>query len=431
MRITFVALGTRGDVQPYIALGIGLRQAGYNVRIATHQPFQTMVERHDLEYAPLAGDPQAMMGSEAGHRVMDAASNPFLNMLRLYEMARPLVTQMIRDALAALTDTDLAIGSALGYNVAFGPARSHGIPLRGAFVQPILPTAEYPISLFPGLPRHTPRPLERLYNRLSYPIFMATVWLIASRIGNPAYRAVTGLPAPRARQVASNSGLFNETLIGYSRHVVPKPADWPDRYHVCGYWFLDESHCWQPPADLQRFLDAGTPPVYIGFGSMSNRQPVAAAALAIDALRQTGQRGLLLTGWHGLDQAELPDTVFKIDAAPHDWLFPRMAALVHHGGSGTTGAALRSGVPQLVVPFSFEQPFWGDRTERLGVGVHPIPRRRLTVDKLASAIDRLTHDAEMRQRAQQLAIQVNAENGVDQAVAVINTWLNRSDTIPA
>jgi UDP:flavonoid glycosyltransferase YjiC (YdhE family) len=426
MRITFVAVGTRGDVQPYVALAIGLRNAGHKVRIATHHNFQTLVESHGLAYAPLAGDSQAIMGSEAGHRVMDANVNPFFNMGRLYELAVPLVHDLLRDAMNALADTDLAIGSPLGYNLAFGPALKLGVPLYGAFVQPIMPTGDFPLPLFPSLPRQMP--LRRVYNRASYPLFMRLMWLFAARMGIPAYKEITGLPTPHYGQFLNKKSFYGETLFGYSRHVVPKPADWPATYHVCGFWFLDQASQWQPPAELEQFLAAGPPPVYIGFGSMSNRQPAEIAALTIKALQMAGQRGVLLTGWHGLDQASLPDSIFKIDSVPHDWLFPRMAALVHHGGSGTTGAAFRAGVPQIVVPFSFEQPFWGERTEALGVGVKPIPRKTLTAEKLAAAIERVVHDQPMHQKAQQLAALIKSEDGVGQAVAVVEQWLAKIPT---
>src|SRR5690606_35862025 len=163
--------------------------------------------------------------------------------------------------------------------------------------------------------------------------------------------------------------------------------------HITGYLFLDEQAGWQPPPALEAFLDAGEPPVYIGFGSMAGRDPEAMTALVVEALALCGRRGLLLTGWGGLHAGAVPESIFVLDAAPHSWLFPRMAAVVHHGGAGTTAEGLRAGVPAVVVPFLFDQPFWGARIEALGVGPAPIPRKQLTAARLAGAIHRAVSDA--------------------------------------
>jgi UDP:flavonoid glycosyltransferase YjiC (YdhE family) len=170
-------------------------------------------------------------------------------------------------------------------------------------------------------------------------------------------------------------------LYGYSPLVVPKPANWPDSAQVTGYWFLDHPADWQPPADLQDFLTSGDPPVYVGFGSMPDRNAAEITEITIEALAQTGRRGLLLTGWGGLTNADLPDYLFKIEAAPHDWLFPRMAAVVHHGGAGTTAAGLRAGVPSLVVPYFGDQFFWGQRVAELEVGPRPLARQKLSAEQ--------------------------------------------------
>lgn len=428
MRITIVAIGSRGDVQPYIGLAAGLKAAGYDVRVATHLNFRELIARYNLEFAPIAGDMQGVMTSEAGLRVMDAGNNPFLNVYRLYKAAAPLARVMIQDTLDALLDTDAVLGSALGYSVAFAPAMKLKLPLYGAFVQPNIATSEFPFPTFPELPVRFP--FRRWYNHTTHTFFLRMYWSISARIGNPAQMAVTGLPPLRRSQVyGPNNPFTNDILFGFSRYVVPHPADWPADANVTGYWFLDHESGWEPPAELLRFLENGPPPVYIGFGSMSNRRPEAVARLVIEALRLTGQRGVLLSGWQGIAQLDFPETILRIDSVPHDWLFPRMAALVHHGGSGTTGAAFRAGIPQIVVPYSFDQPFWGTRTYRLGVGVKPISRKRLTAQRLAAAIDHAVHDADMRQRAANIGTLVQAEDGVGQAVALVNQWLRHPITI--
>jgi sterol 3beta-glucosyltransferase len=150
-------------------------------------------------------------------------------------------------------------------------------------------------------------------------------------------------------------------LYSFSRHVLPPPKDWSENVHVTGYWILDETNCWQPPPELLDFLDAGPPPIFVGFGSMGGRNPARTTRLVLEALAKTGQRGLLVTGWGGLETEEEPDNVFKVENAPYDWLFPRMAAVVHHGGAGTTAAGLQAGKPSVICPFVADQPFWGQR----------------------------------------------------------------------
>jgi sterol 3beta-glucosyltransferase len=209
-------------------------------------------------------------------------------------------------------------------------------------------------------------------------------------------------------------------LYGFSPSVIPQPADW-HHTQVTGYWFLDAANHWTPPATLTKFLDSGAPPVYIGFGSMGSRNPVETADLVLAAIERTGQRAILQSGWGGLMNANLPEHVLMVDSIAHSWLFPRMAAVVHHGGAGTTAAGLRAGVPSIVVPFFGDQLFWGQRVEKLGVGTAPISRKQLTVEKLARAIDQTVTDSIMRQRAAELGAKIQSEDGIANAVRVIES----------
>ena len=208
-------------------------------------------------------------------------------------------------------------------------------------------------------------------------------------------------------------------MMGYSTKVLPPSANWHENIHVTGYWFLDEPEEWSPPPDLAEFLANGKPPVYIGFGSMANRDPEKNTQIVVDALVRSGERGLLSTGWGGLQNRSLPDTIFKIESCPHSWLFPRMKAIVHHGGAGTTAAAFRAGRPQIVVPFFADQPFWGKLTNQLGVGVKPLPNKTITVESLASAIQQVASHPEMQQKAIELGQTIRAEDGVNSAVKII------------
>lgn len=187
---------------------------------------------------------------------------------------------------------------------------------------------------------------------------------------------------------------------------------------VTGYWFLDPPGNWQPPEDLLRFLENGPPPVYIGFGSMRLPDPQALTRLALQALEMSGQRGVLLEGWGALERLPAPEIVLFIREMPHAWLFPRTAAVVHHGGAGTTAAVLRSGVPGIITPFAGDQYAWAEQVRRLGVGP-PLGMKKLTAPKLAGAIRQAVGDPGLRARAAALGEQIRAEDGVSSAAALI------------
>jgi UDP:flavonoid glycosyltransferase YjiC (YdhE family) len=245
------------------------------------------------------------------------------------------------------------------------------------------------------------------------------VWSIGATTVNALRTQQLGLPAhtPRSYLAAKHT---TPIVYGFSRLVVPRPADWPARVVISGYWFLDEGQAWQPPADLQAFLEAGPPPVYIGFGSMSHRDPQATLRLIVDALQPARQRAVLAAGWSGVRGEQLPDHLFALQSAPHDWLLPRMAGIVHHGGAGTTAAGLRAGKPTLIIPHMSDQPYWGRRVHELGVGPSPIPRHKLTAAALARGIAALVNDPTQTQRAAALGQAICAEDGIAAAVATID-----------
>ncbi|MDX2078474.1 MAG: glycosyltransferase, partial [bacterium] len=209
------------------------------------------------------------------------------------------------------------------------------------------------------------------------------------------------------------------TLYGYSNHVLPRPSDWEAHIDVTGYWYLDTYADWTPPADLVAFLANGSTPVYIGFGSMGSKNPEEAGKIALKALELSGQRGVIASGWGGMKSSDLPPTVYMLSSVPHSWLFPQMSAVVHHGGAGTTAAGLRAGIPSIIIPFMGDQPYWGHRVHQLGVGTKPIPRKKLTAENLAEAINQAVSDTTMRQKAKELGDKICTEDGIGNAVAHI------------
>lgn len=416
MKLSIAAVGSRGDVQPYVALGRGLRHAGHQVQIIADSTYEEFVGRAGLGYAPLRADPHRALEED----VRQVGANPLRLMGWLIHQFRPLARQGFADVLAACADSDAVIYSSLAF-AASHVAEARGIPALPAFPQPLTPTRSFPAMSAVNLPAWLPyRGLTNWWSfRLANWLFLA---LVAPTV-NDCRREVLGLPPWGWRVWASLDVSEVPILYGYSRHVVPRPPDWHEGHHVTGYWFLDRAPDWQPPEALARFLEAGPPPVYIGFGSMVEPEIGNLTQLVVDALRLSGQRGILLGGWADLGSGDLPATVTKVDDVPHDWLFGHVAAVVHHGGAGTTAAGLRAGQPMVVVPYFADQPFWGYWVRRLGVGPAPIPRVQLTADRLAEAIKSATGNTVMRQRATDLGALLRAEDGVVNAVDVIERYL--------
>ena len=415
MKITIFAAGSRGDIQPCVVLGRGLRQAGYQVCLAAPEDFADFIEKHGVGFHPLRGDVQQVMASDTGRKFMETGgANPIRSIRAMRSMIGPIVMRMVEDAYAACRDADGIIS--LGVFSPFGQAISESlhIPVMNIEPTPLLPTRAFPAPSWP-----IQRNLGGLHNYVSGLAMLQAVWLwYAPFVAE--YRGRLGLPASASILRALRAAPM---LSAYSPTIIPHPADWPDSVRVTGYLFLDADTGWQPPAGLQAFLDSGDPPVYIGFGSMAGRKPEQLAGLVLEALAGSGQRGLLLTGWGGLRAEAVPGNVYVLDAAPHSWLFPRMAAVVHHGGAGTTAEALRAGVPTVILPFAFDQPFWGARVNALGLGPAPIPQKQLTAGRLARAIGVTVTDRDMRLRARACGQAIRAEDGAGNAVEAVRRYL--------
>jgi sterol 3beta-glucosyltransferase len=394
-----MTIGTRGDVQPYIALGLGLIVAGHEVTISTLDEFKSLVNQYGLLHDSLRGDflkvAQSTIGQKGGNQ---------LKRIRQYiEMAKDTLTDEWTSAQKAevLIYSPAAIG---GYHI----AEKLEIPAFTAFPAPLYsPTKEFPNPFFPF---HNLGP----FNKLSHKIFAKMGPAIYRSPINQFRKSVLDLPPAKGENILRGKPITK--LYAYSEAVVPRPADWDESSVVTGYWFLDAPANWQPDPQLVSFLQEGSSPVYIGFGSMFMGGGKQKTEIALQALRLAGQRGILTTGWGGLTADSSSKDVFVLDSVPHDWLFPKVAAIVHHGGAGTTGAALRAGKPQIICPFVGDQFFWGRRVADLGVAPSPIPQTKLTAERLADAIQSAVSDSNMRQRALSLGETIRAENGIERGV---------------
>jgi sterol 3beta-glucosyltransferase len=401
MRITILTYGSRGDVQPFVALALGLQKAGHSVRLAAPHRFTEFAALHGIPFVPLAGDPE-----EISLRINDARSNVVRMVGSMKDYIFSIAEPVIRASFTACDDADLIVHSFLFTTGGHSLARHRGIPDVSVQGFPIFaPTRAFPNVALPNTP---PGPLSYFTHWLATQVY----WY-----GGNTYQ----LPDDVKIKLywPFDAPLASPLLFAYSPVVLPRPDDWRAAYiHITGYFFLDTPEDYQPPPELADFLSAGEAPVCITFGSMVNRATGRIDSLVRQALARTGQRGIVLTGW-GMGNSPDPDeNLFYLDAAPHDWLFPRCRSVIHHGGAGTTAAGLRAGIPNIVLPHAADQMFWGKRVAAIGAGPAPIDLKKLSVEKLSTAFAQADTIA-LQARAREIGRLIQAEDGVREAVRLI------------
>lgn len=429
MKILILTYGSRGDVQPYVALGKALQRSAHQVTLATSVRFQGFVEGHGLRYAYMNDDLLSLVDTDEGKELMEKGSSFFeiiRQSIKLRQRTKPANISLLYDSWQAAQDVgpDVIV---FGPKAAGAPSIAEKLGIGCVLAAPIpmfVPTAEWRFPIFPNLE------LGGRYNRATFHLIQSITNLVLKTYINDFRQHIGLSPDKNYSSLTMSDGRPIPILHAFSKAVLPRPADWPDHAHITGYWFLGEEPDWTPPPELQAFLEAGPPPVYVGFGSMAGRDPARLAKIVVGALQKAGLRGIVATGWGGLKAEELPETVLKIEQAPHGWLLPKVAAVVHHGGAGTTAAGLRAGKPSIIVPFFADQPFWGARVHALGAGPKPLSQKKLSADLLAAAMRAATTDQAMIETAAEIGRKIRAEDGVANAVALVERYaqsLFRSD----
>jgi UDP:flavonoid glycosyltransferase YjiC (YdhE family) len=359
-----------------------------------------------------AVDIEAVMTSERGLVWSESSQNQLKQLQMMGSLFDEHAEAMFEPLLRLAPETDLYLAGLTSEPLVQTASAKSGLPYLNAFLQPQLPTRSGAATMMPVAARGHSR-LNVWVGHLA----LRLLWWVAAKPTNRLRRGL-GLRLHTAASYAAQQRSV-PVVYGYSPLVAPAPPDWPAWATVTGYWFLDTDPGWQPPADLARFLEAGPPPVYIGFGSMSNRAPEKTLSLILEAAQAAEQRTIIGAGWGKLGGGGLPESVLVSGSVPHAWLFPRVAGVVHHGGAGTTAAGLRTGRPSFIIPHMSDQPYWGRRVHELGVGVRPVPRHQLTAGKLAEGLRQLVGDTALEARAAALGQKIRAERGVERAVEAI------------
>ena len=414
-KIVFLAVGSRGDLNPSCALAQELIARGYSVCIATHENFESFVREKGIDYAPIAGNYQNILNSEVGQNLLEGKGK-----LRL--ISDELFYNQLTDAYKACIGNDAIIVfplSFFGYHI----AEKLQVPCICSSYVPITSTKNFPFLKF-----GKNQPFLSYLNYFSYSLVDFLFWQADRKIINKFRQQVLDLsPIPflgtSYRQDAPPNFSAKEIPILYqfSSHVIPQPRDWDrSNIHITGNWFLKEKE-YQPPSRLYDFINCGEKPVYIGFGSMTMKNPEKIAAMLIEAVDVTKQRAIVSSSWSNLEQFlnhKNSNIFISSDYIPFSWLFPQMKLLIHHGGSGTTALGLRAGIPQILIPFFADQPAWGEKLNNLGVSPIPIPFKNLSSLKLIEAIEATVNNSLMYSKAKEISELIDRENGVEVAADI-------------
>lgn len=405
--LALVVAGTRGDLQPFLALARALRAAGARPRLLTHLVHRPAVMAAGVPFVELPGNPQEFLMTDWGQDFINAR-NPLQLLTSLRRGATALIDDIISALESGLKDSDLVVFSPMGV-VAYHVAESLGIPSAWGALQPLTRTTAWPSLLV------SPARDLGWANRYTYTVAERLQWwLFGTSVDS--YRRGAGLK-PYGRR-----GPFREieqslpVLCGWSPALLPAPPDWSSRVSVTGRWHLPSDG--RLPTELDNFLDAGPPPVYIGLGSMTVQSPDVTTRMLVSAARELGARIVLSRGWTGLGGGiENGQDICIVDEVPHDALFGRCAAVVHHAGAGTTQSVAAAGVPGVPLPFFGDQPFWARLTAERGIASDPVPKHRWSTDRIAASLAQALLEPWRAERARSIARQMADEHGAEAAAA--------------
>lgn len=403
MNIAIPTVGSRGDVQPHIALAQGLKHAGHKVTVSSHPEMRNLVEKHGIDFIPVGPDINIV---QEVAKININSRNVLTGLMRATAFIFDKLEQSHEDILAACRHADLVITSA---STAAGMNEAE-----------LLDIPYISINFMPWI-----IPIHDSNRPISQKLLSAGMnWFIGLLMRRPFNRM-------RRRHNLKPIGIEGFTsalldIIAISPHVFVPNQCWKPQHKTSGYWFADSPEIWQPPQDLLTFLESGDAPLVISIGSISlpGHNDLKTARLFVEAIRESGIRAIIQSWSSELKQFDLPPTIFSAGSVPHEWLLAHAGGIVHHGGFGTTAAGFRAGIPTLIIPHIADQFFWASHVKRLGVGLQPIPKTKLTVENLSSSLKILVSDDRLRDKAFQLGEQIRNEDGVMNAVGLIEEAIN-------
>lgn len=413
MNITILTYGSRGDVQPFLPLSVGLMNHGHMVTMAAPARFKNLIEEHKINFIPFAGDVE-----ELSRKLNDSGYNFFKQMKELRNHAIEIGAAIFRQTDIATQDADLIIHTFAHVVGAHTLAREKNIPDIHIQTFPMFtPTGDYPNVTMPNL-------RNRFLNRLTHTI-SKKIFFLTAQIGFAQVRQKAKLPKRKLFIPFDENPQHFQTpiLCAWSPSILPASIDWSyPRVHVTGYYFFPIHDSYIPSREVDSFLKAGQSPMCISFGSMVNKDAKRIDEIVRESLKQTNNRGIILSGWGDIKH-ESTDDLLYIESVPHDWLLPKCKMVIHHGGAGTTSAGLQAGIPSVVVPFTADQPFWGSRIYAVGAGPKPILVKNLSIENLTRAIIEAESDI-IRKQAQVIGQNIRSEDGVENAICLIESYAN-------
>ncbi len=423
-KITILTIGTRGDIHPFVALGNGLREAGFEVKMATHEEFKPLVNSYGLDFAPVIGSVASSLRTDRIKESIDKGgkNREFFN--SIIQEATHHFEEALLNFKDACEGAEIIITSPFSLHIANYLTDHFKVPLIFCSVNPAGPTTEFHHVL--SDPPKGPKAARSAYNKTTHKIFTEIVWRYIKAELKPTWNNVmpNKLKFPTLDPLAA---AFKKKLplilYAYSPAVLPKPKDWSILQHVTGYWWLPTDEEYVPPSPLKEFVESGEKQLYIGFGSMTNPKDNMLATIFMPAVKALGQKAVVLDDGSDLSEFKDDKDIFLIKRADFNWLFPRMKAVVHHGGVGTTGIGLRTGTPTLTVTFIPDQRFWGWRLSEMGAMPKPIPRKGITYEIFHDKLKELINNPSYKNITEELSFQINKENGVKNAVELVQQYL--------
>ncbi|MBP2329155.1 O-mycaminosyltylonolide 6-deoxyallosyltransferase [Kibdelosporangium banguiense] len=406
MHVALVILGTRGDIQPFVALGRTLMSRGHTVTLAAPGDYRDLIAEAGLDHREMPVSPAAYFAHPAFAEAIQKGASFARAVRKVPRLSADELRDLADQAAAATEGADLIVNGIL---CRVGMDEVNGPPWASVAFWPIHPTTRWPAMFAPKVR------LGPIYNRFTHTLS----GLLDYAMFRPFHKAMRS-PKPRLGAPYGDLGREVPMLLPVTRALWPGPGDWPAQTHITGFWFLERN--WTPPAALVDFVEGGDPPVVLSFGSVwPVHRPGETMERVLNVIRSHGKRLVVVGG----APADVPDDVFQINDVHYPWLLPRSAAIIHHGGCNTTGEALRAGIPQITIPAFGDCPFWAGQVHDLGVAAKPVPYRKFTVERLDESLKVVLNDDAMRRRAAEVSALVRAEDGLGDAVRILEDWVAR------